>query len=310
MRIYKSVLDLVGNTPLVELQKLTKSYGLNAKIAAKVEFFNPGGSIKDRTALSMLSDAQLIGLINKDTVIIEPTSGNTGIALAMACAVMDLKCILTLPDNMSLERRQMLTAYGAQLVLTPAKEGMQGAVNKALELAKASDNAFIPGQFDNEANPRIHTLTTGPELWADTDCHVDAVVAGIGTGGTITGIANFFKNPKQKKEVKIIGVEPLSSPLLTQGKSGPHALEGLGANFVPSILDVSLLDEIMDIGNDEAKQMCATLCRTEGLFCGISSGAAVAAAIKLAQREDYAGKMIVVILPDSGNRYLSTGVFD
>ncbi len=310
MRIYKSVLDLVGNTPLIELQKLTKNYGLNAKIAAKVEFFNPGGSIKDRTALSMLSDAQLYGLINKDTVIIEPTSGNTGIALAMACAVMDLKCILTLPDNMSMERRQMLTAYGAQLVLTPAKEGMQGAVNKALELAKASDNAFIPGQFDNEANPRIHTLTTGPELLADTDGHLDAVVAGIGTGGTITGIANFFKNPKQKKEVKIIGVEPLSSPLLTQGKSGPHAIAGIGANFVPSILDASLLDEIMDIGDDEAKQMCSALCRTEGLFCGISSGAAVAAAIKLAKREDYAGKMIVAILPDSGNRYLSAGVFD
>ncbi len=308
MRIYKSLLETIGNTPLIELSNFKEKHNLNAQIIAKVESFNPGGSIKDRTAMSMLFDAQLIGLINKDTTIVEPTSGNTGIGLALACACLNLKCILTLPESMSKERRALLKAYGAQLELTPKEQGMQGAVDRAKEIAKSLDNAFIPSQFDNEANPRIHALTTGPEILNDTEGKVDLIVSGIGTGGTISGLGSFFK--QQKKKVKIVGVEPASSPLLTKGYAGPHKIQGIGANFVPSILDKEVIDEILAIEDDEAMQTCAEVCRLEGLFCGISSGAALNAAIKLARREENFGKMIVVIIPDSGDRYLSTGIFD
>lgn len=311
MRIYKSLLDLVGNTPLLQLHGLTRELNLKVTLLAKLENLNPGGSIKDRTAMSMLSDAQLIGLINKETVIVEPTSGNTGIGLAMACACMGLKCILTLPESMSEERRAILRAYGAELMLTPASEGMQGAVNKAREIARNLDNAFIPSQFDNEANPRIHVLTTGPEILHDTDGLVDIVIGGIGTGGTLTGIGKFFKHDShQKKEVRIVGVEPASSPLLTEGHAGRHHIEGIGANFVPSVLEREVIDEILTVSDEDAFAMCSRICRTDGLFCGISAGAALTAAVALASRPENEGKMLVTIIPDSGDRYLSTGVFN
>lgn len=311
MRIYKSLLDLVGNTPLLQLHGLTRELNLKVTLLAKLENLNPGGSIKDRTAMSMLSDAQLIGLINKETVIVEPTSGNTGIGLAMACACMGLKCILTLPESMSEERRAILRAYGAELMLTPASEGMQGAVNKAREIARNLDNAFIPSQFDNEANPRIHVLTTGPEILHDTDGLVDIVIGGIGTGGTLTGIGKFFKHDShQKKEVRIVGVEPSSSPLLTEGHAGRHRIEGIGANFVPSVLEREVIDEILTVSDEDAFAMCSRICRTDGLFCGISAGAALTAAVALASRPENEGKMLVTIIPDSGDRYLSTGVFN
>ncbi len=311
MRIYKSLLETVGNTPLVQLESFCQKNQISAQLIAKIESFNPSGSVKDRAAVSMLSDAQLIGLINKDTTIVEPTSGNTGIGLAMACACMGLKCILTLPESMSKERRAMLKAYGAQLVLTPAAEGMQGAVNRAGEIAKSMNNTFIPSQFDNEANPRIHILTTGPEILHDTDGMVDIIVAGIGTGGTITGLGTFFKkDPKHKKEVKIIGVQPKDSPLLTAGRAGPHKIEGIGPNFVPAVLDQSVIDEIIDVSNEDAGATSAEVCRSDGLFCGISAGAALFAAKQVALRSENANKMIVVIIPDSGDRYLSTGIFD
>ncbi len=311
MRIYKSLLDLVGNTPLLQLHGLTRELNLKVTLLAKLENLNPGGSIKDRTAMSMLSDAQLIGLINKETVIVEPTSGNTGIGLAMACACMGLKCILTLPESMSEERRAILRAYGAELMLTPASEGMQGAVNKAREIARNLDNAFIPSQFDNEANPRIHVLTTGPEILHDTDGLVDIVIGGIGTGGTLTGIGKFFKHDShQKKEVRIVGVEPASSPLLTEGHAGRHRIEGIGANFVPSVLEREVIDEILTVSDEDAFAMCSRICRTDGLFCGISAGAALTAAVALASRPENEGKMLVTIIPDSGDRYLSTGVFN
>lgn len=307
MRIYSSMLDLIGHTPLVELQHFAKNHELKARVLAKVESLNPGGSIKDRTALSMIKDGFLMNLINQDTIIIEPTSGNTGIGLALACSHYKLRLILTLPDNMSVERRAILKAYGAELVLTPAADGMAGAIAKAKELAKKEDNAFIPSQFDNEANPRIHALTTGPEIWRDTDGKVDVVVAGVGTGGTITGVGRYLK--EKKDSIKMIAVEPADSAVLSGNPKGPHMLQGIGAGFVPRVLDTSIIDEIIPVSNEDAFRTGAEICRTEGLFCGITSGAALYAASQVAAREEYAGKNIVVIIPDNGDRYLSTPMF-
>ncbi len=307
MRIYSSMLELIGHTPLVELKQFAKKYELNGRILAKVESLNPGGSIKDRAALSMIRDGFLMNLINQDTIIIEPTSGNTGIGLALVCSHYHLRLILTLPDNMSVERRAILKAYGAELVLTPASEGMAGAIAKARELAKKEDNAFIPSQFDNEANPRAHVLTTGPEIWHDTDGKVDAVISCVGTGGTLTGIGRYLK--EKKPDLKMIAVEPSGSPVLSGGKPGPHKLQGIGAGFVPRILDRSLIDEIVTVGNEEAFAMGSEICRLEGLFCGITSGAALCAARRIASRPEMADKTLVVVIPDNGDRYLSTPMF-
>ncbi|MBU3826685.1 MAG: cysteine synthase A [Candidatus Anaerobiospirillum merdipullorum] len=307
MRISSSMLDLIGHTPLVELHSFAQRFALKGRLIAKVESLNPGGSIKDRTALSMIKDGFLMNLINADTLIIEPTSGNTGIGLALACAHYKLKLILTLPDNMSVERRAILQAFGAQLVLTPAAEGMAGAIAKAREIAKQNENSFIPGQFDNEANPRIHAICTGPEIWDDTDGKVAAVVAGVGTGGTITGIGRFLKG--RNKHIKMIAVEPATSAVLSGGKAGPHQLQGIGAGFVPRVYDASVVDEIIPVDNQAALDIGALACKSEGLFCGISAGAALKAGIEVASRDEFAGKIVVVIIPDSGDRYLSTPMF-
>lgn len=307
MRIYSSMLELIGHTPLVELKQFAQKYELNGRILAKVESLNPGGSIKDRAALSMIKDGLLMKTIDQNTTIIEPTSGNTGIGLALVCSHYHLKLILTLPDNMSAERRAILKAYGAELVLTPASEGMAGAIAKASELAKSIDNSFIPSQFDNEANPRAHVLTTGPEIWHDTDGKVDAVISCVGSGGTLTGIGRYLK--EKKPAVRMIAVEPSGSPVLSGGKPGPHQLQGIGAGFVPRILDRSIIDEIVTVGDEEAFAMGAEICRLEGLFCGITAGAALCAAQKIASRPEAAGQNIVVVIPDNGDRYLSTPMF-
>lgn len=307
MRIYPSMLDLIGHTPLVELQKFKQQFSLKGRLIAKVESFNPGGSIKDRAALSMIKDGLLLNLINQETVIIEPTSGNTGIGLALACSHYKLRLILTLPESMSVERRAILKAFGAELVLTPAAEGMAGAITKAREIAKQLDNSFIPSQFDNEANPRAHVLGTGPEIWQDTDGKVDAVVSAVGSGGTISGIGSYLKG--KNKSIKMIAVEPAASAVLSGGKAGPHQIQGIGAGFVPAVLNREIIDEIVAVTDDDALRTGALACRTEGLFCGISAGAALWAGIELAKRDEYQDKFIVVIIPDSGDRYLSTAMF-
>ena len=307
MKVYQSILDTIGQTPLVELTNLEKKYNLKARIIAKVEYFNPGGSVKDRIAKAMIEDAEQRGLINKDTVLVEPTSGNTGIGLSMAAASKGLRIILTMPETMSVERRNLLKAYGAELVLTEGAKGMKGAIAKAEELAKEIPNSFIPSQFTNMANPRIHYVTTGPELYNDLDGKLDFFVAGVGTGGTLSGTGKYLK--EKNPNIKVIAVEPETSPVLSKGTPGPHKIQGIGAGFVPQTLDTNIYDEIITIGNEEAMEMGKDSARTEGLLVGISSGAAMKAAIKLAQREENAGKTIVVLLPDTGERYLSTAMF-
>lgn len=307
MKIYEKIIDTIGGTPLVELRKLEKEYNLKAKLVAKVESFNPGGSVKDRIAKAMIEEAEKQGLINKDTVLIEPTSGNTGIGLAMVAASKGLRLIIAMPETMSIERRNLMKAYGAELVLTEGAKGMKGAIAKAEELAKETPNSFIPSQFTNIANPRMHYLTTGPEIFKDTDGQVDIFVGGVGTGGTISGVGKFLK--ENKPSVKVVAVEPETSPVLSKGTPGPHKIQGIGAGFVPQTLDTNIYDEIITVSNEKAFEMGRKVAKTEGLLVGISSGAALTAAIELAKREENAGKMVVVLLPDTGERYLSTAMF-
>ena len=305
--IYKSIEELIGSTPLMELSNLEEKLELKATLLAKVEALNPGGSAKDRVAKRMVEDAEKAGILKAGATIIEPTSGNTGIGLAVMAAARGYRAIIVMPDSMSMERRLLMTAFGAELVLTEGARGMTGAIEKAEELAKEIPDSFIPGQFDNPSNPAAHYETTGPEIWADTDGKVDIFVAGIGTGGTITGTGRYLK--EQNPDVKIIGVEPASSPLLTKGEAGPHGLQGIGANFVPSILDTEIYDEVMTVTEEEAYEAGRMIARNEGLLVGISAGAALHAAMEAAKRPENAGKNIVVLLPDTGDRYLSTPMF-
>ena len=307
MRIYNEITELIGSTPLVTLKNYNEKNALVASIVAKVEFFNPGGSIKDRIAIAMIKDAEERGVLTKGSVIIEPTSGNTGIGLASVAAARGYKTILTMPETMSVERRNLLKAYGAQLVLTDGTKGMKGAIEKAEEIAAETPNSFIPGQFINEANPKIHFETTGPEIWNDTDGQVDILVAGAGTGGTITGTGKYLK--MKNPNIKVVAVEPAGSAVLSGGAPGPHKLQGIGAGFVPDILDVSVYDEIIPVENEDAFITGRELAREEGILVGISAGAAVYAATQLAKRKENKGKMIVVVLPDTGERYLSTPMF-
>ena len=305
--IYTSADQLIGKTPLMELTGIEKKYGLDAKIIAKLEMFNPGGSIKDRIAKAMLDDAEKRGVLTKDSVIIEPTSGNTGIGLASVAAARGYKIIIVMPETMSVERRVTMKAYGAELVLTDGTKGMSGAIEKAKELAAETPGAFIPGQFVNPANPEAHYLTTGPEIWEDTDGKVDIFVAGVGTGGTLTGTGRYLK--EKDPSVKVVAVEPAASPVLSGGEPGPHKIQGIGAGFIPEILDTEIYDEVIQIENEDALAMGGEFGKIEGLLVGISAGAAVKAAIELAKRPENAGKNIVVIIPDTGDRYLSTPMF-
>lgn len=305
--IYRGFLDLIGNTPLVEVANLEKAYNLKAKVLVKLEYRNPAGSVKDRIAQAMIEDAEKKGILKEGSVIIEPTSGNTGIGLAAIAAAKGYRAILTMPETMSVERRNILKAYGAEIVLTEGSKGMKGAIAKAEELAKEIEGSFIPGQFDNPANPKIHYETTGPEIWRDTDGKVDAFVAGVGTGGTVTGTGKYLK--EQNSDVKVVAVEPASSPVLSQGKAGAHKIQGIGAGFVPKVLDTAVYDEIITVENDDAFAASKELTKKEGILTGISSGAALYAALQLAQRPEFEGKTIVALLPDSGDRYYSTPLF-
>ena len=307
MRVYRKITDLIGGTPLLELTNYEKANELNAKIYAKLEYFNPAGSVKDRIAKAMLDDAEEKGLLKPGAVIIEPTSGNTGIGLASVAASRGYKVILTMPETMSVERRNLLKAYGAELVLTEGAKGMPGAIAKAKELAEQTPNSYIPSQFTNPANPAVHLKTTGPEIWADTDGKVDIFVAGVGTGGTLSGVGAYLKS--QNPNVKVVAVEPATSPVLSGGKAGPHKIQGIGAGFVPDVLDTKVYDEIIAVENDDAFATGRLIGHKEGVLVGISSGAAVWAAIQLAKRPENAGKNIVVLLPDTGDRYLSTPLF-
>jgi cysteine synthase A len=305
MSIAEDVTQLVGNTPLVRLRKVTE--GAVADVVAKLEYFNPGGSVKDRIGVAMLDAAEEAGLLKPDTIILEPTSGNTGIALAMVAAARGYKLVLTMPDTMSIERRVLLRAYGAELVLTPGKDGMPGAIAKAEELAKSDQRYFVPQQFENPANPAIHRTTTAEEVWKQTDGKIDFFISGVGTGGTITGVAQALKD--RKPDAKFIAVEPAASPVLSGGQKGPHPIQGIGAGFVPPVLDEDLVDEIITVGNDDALNLARRMALEEGLLVGISSGAAVVAALQVARRHENKGKLVVVVLPSSGERYLSTVLF-
>lgn len=305
--IYKGTLDLIGNTPLVEAVNIEEKYGLKAKVLVKLEYFNPAGSVKDRIAKAMIEDAEKKGVLKEDSVIIEPTSGNTGIGLAAIAAAKGYRVILTMPETMSVERRNILKAYGAELVLTDGTKGMKGAIAKADELAKEIPNSFIPGQFENPANPEIHKKTTGPEIWNDTDGKVDIFVAGVGTGGTISGVGEYLKS--QNPQVKVVAVEPSASPVLSEGKGGPHKIQGIGAGFVPNTLNTKIYDEIFPVSNEDAFEIGKEIAKTEGVLVGISSGAALYAALELAKRPENEGKTIVALLPDSGDRYYSTALF-
>lgn len=305
--IYKGALGLIGNTPLVELTHIEKAFGLEAKILAKLEYFNPAGSVKDRIAKEMIEDAEEKGLLKEGSTIIEPTSGNTGIGLAAIAAAKGYRIIIVLPETMSIERRNIIKAYGAELVLTDGTKGMKGAIAKAEELAKEIENSFIPGQFENPANPAAHKKTTGPEIWNDTDGNVDAFVAGVGTGGTLTGVGQYLK--AKKSDVEVIAVEPETSPVLSQGYAGAHKIQGIGAGFVPDTLNTDIYDEIIPVENEDAFELGREIARTEGILVGISSGAALKAATELAKRPENKGKTIVALFPDTGDRYLSTPMF-
>ncbi len=308
MNIYQSAADLIGRTPLLELSHIEKELGLRAKVIAKLEYFNPAGSVKDRVANAMIADAEERGVLKPDSVIIEPTSGNTGIGLASVAAAKGYRLIIVMPETMSVERRQLMKAYGAELVLTEGSKGMKGAIAKAEELAAEIPNSFIPGQFDNPANPKVHRETTGPEIYEDTEGTVDIFVAGVGTGGTVTGVGEYLKS--RKPGVKIVAVEPASSAVLSTGVAGAHKIQGIGAGFVPKILNTEIYDEILPVENEAAFAMGKRIGRSEGILVGISSGAAVWAAVELAKRPENDGKTIVVLLPDTGDRYLSTPLFE
>lgn len=306
-KIYNSVTELIGNTPLLAVNKYGRVRGFGTAVYAKLEYFNPAGSVKDRIALAMIEDAEEKGLLKEGAVIIEPTSGNTGIGLAAIAAAKGYRIILTMPETMSIERRNLLKAYGAELVLTEGAKGMKGSIAKAQELAEQTEGAFIPGQFENPANPAMHKKTTGPEIWEDTDGAVDIFVAGVGTGGTVTGIGEYLKS--KKADVKIVAVEPMASPVLSKGEAGPHKIQGIGAGFVPDVLNTDIYDEIITVDNEEAFEAGREFARAEGILVGISSGAALVAAEQLSKRPENAGKNIVVLLPDTGDRYLSTALF-
>ena len=305
--IYRGALELIGNTPMVEVINIEKELGLEARVLAKLEYFNPAGSVKDRVAKSMIEDAEEKGILKEGSVIIEPTSGNTGIGLASIAAVKGYRIILTMPETMSVERRNILKAYGAELVLTEGAQGMKGAIAKAEELAKEIPGSFLPGQFVNPANPETHRQTTGPEIWKDTDGQVDIFVAGVGTGGTLTGVGEYLKTKNEK--IKVVAVEPAASPVLSEGKGGAHKIQGIGAGFVPEVLNSSIYDEILAVENEDAFAVGKLIAKKEGILVGISSGAALSAAIQLAKRPENKGKTIVALLPDTGDRYYSTPLF-
>lgn len=308
MRVFNNITGLIGHTPLVEINRFTEKLGLKARILVKLELFNPAGSVKDRIALSMIEDAEKKGLLKPGSVIIEPTSGNTGIGLASIAASKGYRAVFTMPETMSAERRKLLQAYGAEIVLTEGAKGMKGAIAKAEELARQTPGSFIPGQFVNPANPEAHVRTTGPEIWDDTDGKVDIFVAGVGTGGTVTGTGRYLKS--KNPAVRVVAVEPAASPVLTQGKAGPHAIQGIGAGFVPEVLDTKIYDEVIDVTNEDALATGREIARKEGFLVGISSGAALFATVELARRPENAGKLIVALLPDNGDRYLSTKLFE
>lgn len=307
-KIYNNVTELIGNTPVVKIQKFAKLYGLEANLIVKLESFNPGGSVKDRIAFAMIEKARKDGIITEGATIIEPTSGNTGVGLAMVCAYFGYKTVLVMPDTMSVERRGLLKAYGAKIVLTPGSEGMKGAIKKAIEISNETPNSFIPSQFENPANPEIHRNTTGVEIYEDLDGNLDFFVSGIGTGGTITGAGEYLKS--KVPNLNVIAVEPENSPVLSKGTTGPHKIQGIGAGFVPNVLNTSVYDEVITISNDEAFNASRDLAISEGILVGISSGAALYAGVKIANRPENKGKTIVIILPDTGERYLSTNLFD
>ena len=307
-KIYTSMEQMIGRTPLLELCRIQQQLGLEARVLAKLEYLNPAGSVKDRAALSMIRDAEQKGLLKEGSVIVEPTSGNTGIGLAAVAAARGYRVVIVMPETMSLERRQLMRAYGAELVLTEGSKGMSGAVEKAQQLVQQIPGAFLAGQFTNPANPQAHFETTGPEIWQDTEGHVDVFVAGVGTGGTITGVGRYLKS--QDPAVRIVGVEPAASPLLSKGTAGPHKIQGIGANFVPQVLDTAIYDELLAVTDQDAFAAGRLMARTEGVLVGISSGAALWAAVELAKRPENRGKTIVTLLPDTGDRYLSTGMFD